>query len=78
MCVTMVTTLQAAQIAGVDWSGVQPTVNQCHMSVGQHDDVTIAYCAKNDIQYEAYGTMRSCYGQPWTPAIAKIAKVRCY
>ena len=45
-----------------------------HMSIGQHDDDTIAYCAKNGIQYEAFGTMRTCYGQSFTPKLEAIAK----
>ena len=30
-------------IAGVDWGATKPAVNQCHLSIGQHDDATIAY-----------------------------------
>ena len=64
----------AEQIAGVSWGSTKPAVNQCHMSVGSHDDATIAYCQQNGIHYEAYGTMRSCYGKPWTPKLEAIAK----
>jgi len=69
-----VSNYKSAQLAAVDWGSVKPTVNQCHMSIGSHDDDTIAYCAKNGIQYEAYGTMRSCYGQTWTAGLETIGK----
>lgn len=65
---------KAADIQGVDWGETKPAVNQCHLSIGQHDDETIAYCIKEGITYEAYGTMRSCYGKPYTPTLDKIAK----
>jgi diketogulonate reductase-like aldo/keto reductase len=68
-----VSNYNAEQLKGVDWAGTVPAINQCHMSVGSHDDATIAYCLTNNIKYEAYGTMRSCYGQPWTSGLAKIA-----
>eukprot|EP00729_Bicosta_minor_P002519 gene2519-14776_t len=67
-----VSNYNSAQLAAVNWGSVKPTVNQCHMSIGSHDDDTIAYCAKNGIQYEAYGTMRSCYGQTWTSQLEAI------
>ena len=43
---------------------MKPVVNQCHLSVGQHDDDTIAYCIKEGITYEGFGTMRSCCKLP--------------
>lgn len=46
-----VSNYDASQLAAVDWGSTKPTVNQCHMSIGQHDDETIAYCAKNGIRY---------------------------
>jgi diketogulonate reductase-like aldo/keto reductase len=64
---------KAADIQGVDWGETKPAVNQCHLSIGSHDDETIAYCIKEGITYEAYGTMRSCYGKPYTPTLDKIA-----
>ena len=42
-----VSNYNSAQLAAVNWGSVKPTVNQCHMSIGSHDDDTIAYCAKN-------------------------------
>jgi len=38
--------------------GVQPAVNQCQMSIGSHDDVTIEFCQENGITYEAYSPLR--------------------
>jgi len=38
--------------------GAPPSVNQCSMSVGNHDDTTISFCAKNNITYEAYSPLR--------------------
>lgn len=38
--------------------GVPPAVNQCRMSVGFHDDATIAHCAAHGITYEAYSPLR--------------------
>ena len=40
-------------------SGVAPSVNQCGMCVGSHDDATIEYCDAHGITYEAYGALRS-------------------
>jgi len=68
-----VSNYDATQLAAVDWNGTVPSVNQCHMSVGQHDDATIAYCQQHGIIYEAYGGMRTCYGQTFTPALQTIA-----
>lgn len=34
-----------------------PAINQCSMSVGYHDDKTIAYCDANDIVYMAYSPL---------------------
>lgn len=38
--------------------GVGPAVNQCRMSIGMHDDETIAYGAARNITYEAYSPLR--------------------
>ena len=38
----------------------KPAVNQCELSVGHHDDETIAYCKAQGITYEAYEAMRGC------------------
>jgi diketogulonate reductase-like aldo/keto reductase len=68
-----VSNYNAAQLAAVDWGPTKPAVNQCHLSIGKADDATIEYCLKNGIAYEAYGTMRTCYGQKFTPDLEKIA-----
>lgn len=36
-----------------------PSVNQCEMAVGSHDDATREYCQAHGITYEAYGTLRN-------------------
>ena len=38
--------------------GVPPAVNQCQMSVGSHDDRTIAHCKQHNVTYEAYSPLR--------------------
>jgi len=70
-----VSNYDSTQLANVDWSGTVPAINQCHMSIGKHDDTTIAYCQAHGIQYEAYGAMRSCYGKDYSPKLQKIADV---
>eukprot|EP01052_Picozoa_sp_SAG31_P029667 SAG31_NODE_2967_length_4841_cov_4.952552_3_plen_147_part_00 len=35
--------------------GTKPAVNMCDMSMKKHDDVTIEYCQKNGITYNAFG-----------------------
>lgn len=35
-----------------------PSVNQCELAVGYHDDETIAYCKKMGITYESYSPLR--------------------
>jgi 2,5-diketo-D-gluconate reductase A len=35
-----------------------PAVNQCQMSVGSHDDTTIAFCRQHNITYESYSPLR--------------------
>ena len=42
----------------LDLGGAPPAVNQCAMSVGNHDDKTIAFCQGNNIVYEAYSPLR--------------------
>jgi len=39
---------------------VKPAVNQCLLSIGHHDDETIAYSQQHGITYEAYEAMRGC------------------
>ena len=39
-------------------TGVAPSVNQCGMCVGGHDDATMAYCDAHNITYEAFGALR--------------------
>ena len=38
--------------------GTVPAVNQAQMSVGSHDDATIAFCDAHNITYEAYSPLR--------------------
>ena len=38
--------------------GTAPSINQCQMSVGSHDDATIAYCRAHNITYESYSPLR--------------------
>jgi 2,5-diketo-D-gluconate reductase A len=35
-----------------------PAVNQCQMSIGSHDDATIAFCQKRNITYESFSPLR--------------------
>ena len=50
-----------------------PAVNQCQMSVGSHDDATIAFCQKNNIAYEAYSPLGRGSLNTSDPRIVKIA-----
>jgi diketogulonate reductase-like aldo/keto reductase len=45
----------AALLAG---GGEVPAVNQCLMSIGSHDDATIAFCKAHKITYESYSPLR--------------------
>jgi diketogulonate reductase-like aldo/keto reductase len=36
---------------------VPPAVNQCEFSIGDHDDATLAFCARHGITYEAYSPL---------------------
>ena len=38
--------------------GTAPAVNQCSMSIGNHDDETISYCAEKKITYQSWGPLR--------------------
>lgn len=38
--------------------GEAPAVNQCSMSVGNHDDSTISFCNAHSITYESYSPLR--------------------
>ena len=44
--------------AALSLGGTKPALNQCQMSVGSHDDATIAYCKSNNITYESYSPLR--------------------
>ena len=49
---------------------VVPAVNQCDMSLRNHDDATIAFCQQHNITYEAFYAMKGCEcGQKTTPAM---------
>ena len=50
-----------------------PAVNQCQMSVGSHDDATIAFCKQNNIAYEAYSPLGRGSLNTSDPRIVKIA-----
>ena len=47
--------------------GVGPSVNQCQMSVGSHDDETIAYGKAHNITYEACSVAASQRAWPKHP-----------
>ena len=38
--------------------GEPPALNQCQMSIGSHDDDTIAFCKSHNITYQAYSPLR--------------------
>jgi len=44
----------------VSTATVRPAINQCDMSIKQHDDETISYCQANNITYEAFNAMKGC------------------
>ena len=48
-----------------------PAVNQCDMSLKNHDDATIAYCQSHNITYEAFYAMKGCDFK--SPVIQTIA-----
>ena len=39
---------------------VVPALNQCDMSLKNHDDATISYCQAHNITYEAFYAMKGC------------------
>ena len=41
-------------------ASVVPAVNQCEMSVANHDDSTISFSQSHNITYEAYNAMKGC------------------
>ena len=50
-----------------------PSVNQCSMSIGNHDDATIAYSKSKGITYEAYSPLRRVnLGDPKIAAIGAL------
>jgi len=42
----------------LDLGGTVPAINQCSMSIGNHDDATIEFCKSKNITYEAYSPLR--------------------
>lgn len=54
----------------LETASVTPAINQCKLSVGAHDDVTISFCKAHGIQYEAYSPLRG--GEMSLPAVEKI------
>lgn len=39
---------------------VKPAVNQCYMSLKQHDDATIQFCKGMNITYESFDAIKGC------------------
>ena len=63
----------AAELAPVlSAGGVPPALNQCQMSIGSHDDATIAFCKGHNITYQAYSPLRRL--NLTDPRIASVAK----
>jgi len=58
--------------AVISVGGAKPAVNQCQMSIGSHDDATIAYTKQLGIYYEAYSPLRRINLS--TPLLVSIAK----
>jgi len=52
---------------------VPPAVNQCSMSIGNHDDITIQFCKKMNITYQAYSPFHSPVDIFHDPDIVSIA-----
>jgi len=66
-----VSNFNASELAALlETAAVTPAVNQCKLSVGAHDDVTIAFCKAHAIQYEAYSPLKG--GEMSLPAVKKI------
>lgn len=71
-----VSNYKAADLKLLDTSKATPAVNQCDMSIKQHDDVSIAYCQAHNIYYESYFTMKGCpFADVKVGAIAKAHSV---
>ena len=67
-----VSNFNASELAALlETAEVTPAVNQCQMSVGSHDDATIAFCRAHAITYEAYSPLRG--GEMSKPAVKQIA-----
>lgn len=49
--------------------GATPRVNQCQMSIQNHDDDTIAYCAAHGIVYESYQATGMLHAPPCLPPL---------
>ena len=43
-------------------ANVKPAVNQCQMSIGKHDDETIAFCQAHNITYSAWSPLGGLSG----------------
>jgi len=52
---------------------VPPAVNQCSMSIGNHDDVTLQFCKKMNITYQAYSPFHGSVDIFHDPDIVAIA-----
>lgn len=57
----------------LDLGGTIPSVNQCEMYVGNHDDATREFCTKHKIVYESYMPLGRGNLNVHDPRIEKIA-----
>ena len=55
---------------------VVPAVNQCDMSLKNHDDETIEFCQQNKITYEAFYAMKGCKSCVFFPVLAACLRTR--
>lgn len=66
-----VSNFDASQLALLLTQDPPPAVNQCSMSIGNHDDVTIKFCIDHNIRYQAYSPLR--HGSFNNPTVQTIA-----
>lgn len=55
-----VSNFSPAQMEAIMRVGPTPVVNQCGMSLKNHDDATIAWCQAHRVTYEAFDAMKGC------------------
>lgn len=72
-----VSNFQISDYKAIERAGatVTPAVNQCAMSVGLHDDATIAFSIEHNITYQAYSPLGGFTGMPvlTDPDVIRIA-----